>query len=158
MIKYALKCDNGHAFEAWFQNAAGYDEQVARGFVTCPTCGSASVSKALMAPSVAPSRRAAAAGPAADPPSSDVGSTPMAMLTPEARMRVIEDKLRALRAQVEATSEYVGDTFSDEARRIHDGDAEERAIYGEATREEAQALADDGVPCTPIPWIARRDD
>lgn len=82
----------------------------------------------------------------------------MAMTSPDARRRLLEEKLRALRAHVEATSDYVGPRFADEARKIHDGEVEERSIYGEATREEAEALIEDGVPCAPIPWIDRRDD
>ena len=70
----------------------------------------------------------------------------------------IEEKLRALRAHIEKTAEPVGKNFAKEARAIHEGDAEERAIYGEATREEAQELLEDGVPVAPIPWIDKRDN
>jgi hypothetical protein len=57
MIKYALICDQGHTFESWFSNAEGYETQVKRGFVECPSCQSRQVSKAMMAPSVSTSQR-----------------------------------------------------------------------------------------------------
>jgi len=53
MIRYALHCDQGHAFESWFQSSAAYDKQAKRALVTCPTCGSAKVEKAIMAPRLA---------------------------------------------------------------------------------------------------------
>ena len=52
MIRYALTCDKGHAFESWFQNSAAYDKQVKRGLVTCPVCDSTKVEKTIMAPRV----------------------------------------------------------------------------------------------------------
>ena len=55
MIRYALNCDQGHAFESWFANSAAYDKQAKRGLVSCPVCGSAKVEKAIMAPSLAAS-------------------------------------------------------------------------------------------------------
>ncbi len=57
MIRYALTCDQGHAFESWFQNSATYDKQVRRGLVTCPVCGSAKVEKTIMAPRVAGAKK-----------------------------------------------------------------------------------------------------
>ena len=57
MIRYSLVCDSGHAFEGWFSESADFDRQVATGFLTCPTCNSAAISKSLMAPSVSTARR-----------------------------------------------------------------------------------------------------
>ena len=62
MIRYALTCDQGHAFESWFQNSAAYDKQVRRGLVTCPVCGSAKVEKTIMAPRVAGAKKRGACG------------------------------------------------------------------------------------------------
>ena len=166
MIRYALKCECDHSFEAWFPNAAAYDDQIARGLVACPSCGGTSVRKALMAPAVKkPSPPAPRLTPAlaskADEGAETAAPAPkptLAMTAPEARRRFIEERLRALRAHVEATSDYVGSSFADEARKIHDGEAEARAIHGEATPEEAEALRDEGVDCLALPWIQTRDD
>ena len=65
--------------------------------------------------------------------------------------------LQKLRAEVEKNADYVGQDFADEARRIHNGESERRAIYGEATPEQAEALADDGIPVAQIPWVSRAD-
>ncbi|MEM9095671.1 MAG: DUF1178 family protein [Pseudomonadota bacterium] len=172
MIKFSLKCSNGHAFESWFQDNDGFEALRTSGHLSCPVCGDATISKALMAPSVSTARRkedrTVPADPvSAPPPVGGPGEAPTApaqatspryMTTPEAVRREFEGRLRALRAQVEANADYVGREFADEARRIHEGEAEERAIYGETSAEEAEALHEDGVPVTPIPWIDRRDD
>src|SRR5262245_6679198 len=57
MIRYALACDEGHAFESWFASSATYDRQVKRGLVSCPVCNSTKVEKAIMAPRVAGTKR-----------------------------------------------------------------------------------------------------
>jgi len=65
--------------------------------------------------------------------------------------------LQRIRAEVERNCDYVGEQFATEARRIHDGEAEARGIYGEATPEQAQALADDGIEVGQVPWLPRSD-
>ena len=61
-----------------------------------------------------------------------------------------------LKRKVQENSEYVGSDFATEARKIHDGDAPERSIYGEAEPEEARKLVEDGVPVAPLPFIPSR--
>lgn len=165
MIRYSLECACGERFEAWFSNAEGCEKQLASGAVGCPVCAGAKVSKALMAPAVSKPERSAAnisdAAPAASketaPPGAPAASEPDARLA-AFHSRAIEQKLRALRAHVEATAEAVGKNFAREARAIHEGEADERPIYGQATPDEVEALLEDGVPVAPIPWIDRRDD
>ena len=133
MIRYALQCDGDHGFEAWFGDSAAYDDQAARGLVECPHCGSRDVSKQIMAPAVAGTRKTALS---ADP----------------ARMRTLMmQAAREVRSHVEQNFDYVGDTFAREARDIHEGRSEKREIYGEATPAEVKKLKDDGVPCAPLP-------
>jgi hypothetical protein len=73
----------------------------------------------------------------------------------------LPDEMRAmlqkLRAEVEKNCDYVGENFADEARRIHNGESDKRGIYGEATPEQAEALADDGIEVARIPWVPRAD-
>ncbi|SLN57720.1 hypothetical protein PSA7680_03031 [Pseudoruegeria aquimaris] len=160
MIRYALKCENDHGFESWFQSADAFDKLQAAGMVACPECGTASVSKALMAPPVRPSRKAAgAAQPAAAPtPHPQGGHVPVAAgphaprLTPEQRA----EALKALRRQIEANSEYVGTSFAREARKMHLGEAPERSIYGEASLRDAKELLEDGIPVAPLPFLPTR--
>ncbi|MGL4320577.1 MAG: DUF1178 family protein [Paracoccaceae bacterium] len=134
MIRYDLKCEKDHQFDGWFGSAAGFDNMLAAGQVTCVVCGSAQVAKLLMAPAV----------------TSGVASS----LT--APRNTAEHALAAMRKKVETESEYVGLNFATEARAIHAGDAPERAIYGEAKFEEAKALIEDGVPVAPLPFTPTR--
>jgi hypothetical protein len=140
MIRYSLRCDAGHAFEAWFRSSAAFDAQRAAGQVGCAVCGSTKVEKAIMAPAVAASHKGE---PDEAPPSKPT--------SPE------EAVLAELRRRIETTSDYVGHEFAAEARRIHDGEADKRSIWGEASLGDAKALRDDGIPVTPVPWMRRTD-
>lgn len=142
MIKFALRCAEGHVFESWFQSSAAFDSLRVQGFLTCPDCGSAQVEKALMAPAVA-TAKTESPDPAAD-------TTPE--ITPDARA----EKLRALRAEIEAQSDYVGQKFAHEARAMYLGDIPQRSIYGEAKLDEAKALLEEGVPVMPLPFMPTR--
>lgn len=134
MIRYALKCDHDHGFEAWFGSSSDYDDQAARGLVECPFCGSHSVEKAIMAPSVSGTKKSA--------PAPEMAAKVQTMMMEAAR---------EVRAHVEANFDYVGDSFAREARDIHEGRSEKREIYGEATPAEVKKLKDDGVPVSALP-------
>ncbi|GLQ08045.1 DUF1178 family protein [Sneathiella chinensis] len=152
MIKYSLKCEHDHVFEAWFSNSASYDEQEAKGIVQCSLCGSSKVTKALMAPAVPRKGRDAAPRQApADAPSEE------AQQAYAQQMSVAMSALRELRKTVEANCDYVGNNFAEEARKIHYGETEERGIYGEATQEERQELQEEGVEVAAIPWLPNTD-
>jgi hypothetical protein len=133
MIRYALQCDGGHGFEAWFGDSAAYDDQASRGLVECPHCGSRGVSKQIMAPAVAGTRK------------STLSADPEKMRT------LMMQAAREVRSHVEQNFDYVGDAFAREARDIHEGRSEKREIYGEATPAEVKKLKDDGVPCAALP-------
>ncbi|MGE0180398.1 MAG: DUF1178 family protein [Sphingomonas sp.] len=131
MIVFDLVCeDKGHVFEAWFGSSADYEAQRARGLVSCPICGAAA-DKAPMAP------RVAAKG----------NSAPSA-----AEVKAMMEGLASAQKHMLANSEHVGDRFPDEARAIHLGETEARAIHGRATLAEAKDLADEGVPVAPLPF------
>ncbi|WP_375464478.1 DUF1178 family protein [uncultured Methylobacterium sp.] len=149
MIRYSLVCEAGHGFESWFPSADSFDAQAARGLVTCPVCDSARVAKGLMAPNLARTDRARAPVPAeaAPVPAPSPSALPM-VAEPERRLRAM---LRAVREQVAASAEHVGARFPEEARKIHYGEGKERAIYGQASPEEARALIDEGIDVAPLP-------
>lgn len=144
MIQYALKCADGHKFDSWFQSADAFDKLQAAGMVTCAVCGVADVSKHLMAPAVRPARKSGAA------PADSKPSGPLSAPASPAEQMVAE-----LRRKVEQSSEYVGGNFVSEARAMHDGDAPERSIYGEAKLDDARKLLEDGVPVMPLPFRPR---
>ncbi|MFC6637284.1 DUF1178 family protein [Sulfitobacter sp. JBTF-M27] len=136
MIQYTLKCDQGHHTESWFQSAAAYDALERAGHLSCGICGSADVSKALMAPRVKTA-------------TDDVAPTTPMLQNPTDD---IQKALSALREQVESNSDYVGDKFASEARAMHLGEKPERSIYGEARLDQAKELIEDGVPLMPLPF------
>jgi hypothetical protein len=146
MIRYNLRCDNGHAFESWFQSSSAYDSQVKRKLVTCAICGSAKVEKAIMAPQLAGTKKKVAAQPAAEASSQ---STSL-MMAPERELRA---KLKELRDHIVKNADNVGERFPEEARKMHYGDIEHRAIYGEASAEEAKSLIEEGVEVAPLPVL-----
>jgi hypothetical protein len=131
MIRFQLKCDHDHQFESWFQSGAAFDKLVAAGMVNCVSCGSANVTKTIMAPAVSTSSEISAP-------------------------KQTENTLAAMREKVESTSDYVGKSFVKEARDMHDGIAPERPIYGEANLQDAKKLVDDGIPVVPLPFMPRK--
>lgn len=155
MIKYALQCDKGHGFESWFPSSASFETQAKRGLVDCPVCGSSRVEKQIMAPSV---RLKGAAAPdveitaPADVPDSPAIPDQSVALMGERALK-LRQMMRDLHAHVTANTEDVGAKFADEARKIHYGETEERAIRGRATADEAEALHDEGIGFLPLPVL-----
>jgi len=165
MIKYALACARRHTFESWFQSSAAYDAQAARALVACPICGSTKVAKAIMAPAltrtrkrrlpsqeaIAPTPTETTGMPAVAVPSPGEDKTPVAMISPqEIEFR---KKLKELRDHLTQSADYVGPKFSEEARKMHYGETEHRSIYGEASPDDAKALAEEGIEFHPLPVL-----
>ncbi len=140
MIKYQLLCDTDHEFEGWFRDSADYDAQSEGGLIECPACGSETVRKAVMAPSI--SRRLGGAR--------------------ETRLaEVARDMTKAAeraRNYVEKNFDYVGEKFPEEARKIHYGEEKERSIFGEATGKEVKEMLDEGVQIAPLPGVSKKPD
>jgi hypothetical protein len=144
-----LQCAHGHGFEGWFGSEGDFQSQLARGLVECPLCGDAEVVKMPSAPrlnlgALAPATPAApaAAAAAAAPGKQAV------MHAPDAEMQAAWMKLVR---HVMANTEDVGERFAEEARKIHYGETEERNIRGQASREETEALLDEGIAVMPLP-------
>jgi hypothetical protein len=151
MILYRLRCKKGHEFEAWFASSAAFDKQAKRGQLSCPSCGTASVAKALMAPSIAKRRRPKATAKRSEEKGGETAAKPeMQRLAAHSELAAA---MRKLRAEIEAKSEYVGPRFSEEARKIHYEEVPPRGIHGEATAEEAKALREEGIEFYPLPIL-----
>lgn len=133
MIRYSLRCKDGHDFDGWFRSSDAFDTLRAAGQVTCTTCGSAEVEKGLMTPSVATREK-------------------VDLKTPREPREIAIEKLRN---EVEKNSDYVGMSFASEARAMHEGDVPQRAIHGEAKLDEARKLLEDGIPVVPLPFMPR---
>lgn len=171
MIVFDLRCEENHVFEAWFRSSDAYELQAEEGQVECPFCGSCSVTKSLMSPNIASkSNRDRDHEVAPDFMIPDHGNNHMVAASanvPETMETSAEDVKRALehmyetmkkyRHHVKKECEYVGDDFAKEARAIHEGDADMRGIYGEATLEETEELLNDGVDILPVPGLGKLD-
>ncbi|KWV53077.1 hypothetical protein AS156_08840 [Bradyrhizobium macuxiense] len=156
MIRYTLRCERGHQFESWFQSSSAYESQERRQLISCPSCGSAKVERAIMAPQIIGKKGRETAAPAptetpaqAPAEASANASTPLMM----AHERELRAKLKELRDHIVQNADNVGDRFPNEARKMHYGDIEHRPIYGEASPEEARALIDEGVEVSPLPTL-----
>jgi hypothetical protein len=133
MIVFDLRCAVGHVFEAWFASSGAFEEQRDRRLVACPVCGDDDVAKAVMAPNVGAKGNRGSGVPA-------VPAAAKALLA----------EVAAAQARALADSRWVGRDFAREARAMHEGDAPQALIHGQATAQEAKALVDDGVAIAPL--------
>lgn len=142
MIVFDLRCSPGaHVFEAWFGSSAEYESQRQRGLVCCPLCGSERIEKAVMAPRL---------GAKGNQAKQDLALQPLVDADPGA-MKEMLAAMAAVQKQVLACSTYVGESFTDEARAIHAGEAESRSIHGSATWKQTAALLAEGIQVIPLP-------
>ncbi|HRP23301.1 DUF1178 family protein [Thauera sp.] len=157
MIVLDLSCPEEHVFEGWFATSASFEEQLVRGLVSCPVCSSTHIRRLPSAPYVqtgaaarersSPKRtettnQGSAPAPAAPRASVPAGATPG---LPEA----LAQALTTLR-QLARSAEDVGERLPEEARRIHYGEAEVRNIRGAASRDEVDALLEEGIMVLPV--------
>ena len=158
MIHYRVRCSREHEFDGWFNDSAAFEKQSKRGLVECPVCGDARVARALMAPSLSKrsttvtvvENQSESPGRSIDAPAHRAiagGRLP-------AHVRAI---LQHVRSEIERSCDYVGSEFAEEARKIHRGESDRRGIYGEATVEQTEALAEEGIEVGHIPWVPLPD-
>lgn len=149
MIVFDLQCSRDHVFEAWFGSSGDYEEQKARGLVSCPVCGDAMVGKAVMAPAVAPKGNQRSTKQEVIPaPQRDV-----AAMAPQdaARLQAVLEGLARVQAEILKNSSWVGDAFADRARAMHYGDEPAASIHGVTDVNEARALVEEGIAVAPLP-------
>ncbi len=130
MILYALSCEHHHEFEAWFSASADFESQQKANLVQCPYCQSPQIQKQIMSPAIKTDKKTT--------------RNP----SPE---QAFADAAGAIRKQIQDTHEYVGEQFADTARAMHLGEAEEKPIYGEVSKQQAKDLNEEGIPATPLP-------
>jgi len=131
VIAYSLCCHRGHEFDGWFRDSAAFDQQSSSGHLSCPSCNSIRIEKAIMAPAIS--------------------GTKKSMRSKAAEAKQIRQFATGLRKYVHENADYVGPNFAEEARKIHYGETPERHIYGEASPREAKELIDEGVDVAPLP-------
>ena len=133
MIKYSLRCDKDHVFEAWFSDSSSFEKQNKKNLISCLTCTSTKIEKDIMAPSISSGKQKTDGL--------------------KQKKDKVEMILNKVRKHVENNFDYVGDKFADEARAIHYGDKEEREIYGETSIDDAVELIEEGINVEPLPGI-----
>lgn len=152
MIVFDLHCAAGHIFEAWFGSSQDYETQRARQLVRCPMCESAEISKAPMAPAVPAKSNQRSSAPV------ETEATPQASATGDpATMKALMEAMADYQRKVEENCDYVGDRFAEEARALHFGERPaDRGIYGEASLDDARALAEEGIEIAPLPFRGKK--
>jgi hypothetical protein len=143
MIIFDLSCGHGHRFEAWFQSSEAFEAQCEKGLVSCPACGSTEVRRIPSAVHLART--------SGEPAQASANVT-----VPNPRGELL-DAYRKLVAALMANSEDVGREFANEARRIHYLETPERAIRGQASNEEFEALRDEGIEVLRFAVINKED-
>ena len=136
MIRYDLVCENEHFFESWFKDSKSYQKQLEANEIACPKCNSSNISKSLMAPGIPKKTNTKNGNVIANSSSSSINNA-----------------IRKIRDEIKKNSEYVGDQFPEEARKIHYNEAEMRSIYGKASKKEITELVDEGIDIIQIPEI-----
>jgi hypothetical protein len=144
MIHYTLVCEAEHTFEAWFRSSGDFDAQAAKGLVSCPACGSTTVTRGLMAPAVQSAKVK---------DEREETSKRRSVMMPDPTQKMMLEAMREIRKKVTENATYVGDKFAEEARRMHYGEIDHQGIYGEATTEEVSELTEEGVEFQPLPVL-----
>ena len=135
MIVFNLNCsDCASSFEGWFDNTKDYNKQIRKGLLTCPSCNSTQIKKGLMAPNVSKKSN------------SKISK----------RNKSIASNVKKLKKIIEKEFDYVGDKFTEEAKKIKYGEAEERAIYVEASIEQTKELMDEDIDVLPLPFSTKK--
>lgn len=147
MIVFDLQCGPlGHRFEGWFGSSQDYEDQRKRGLVSCPSCGSADVAKAIMAPNVGrKGNQLSATRPPTQAENAAVANVP---LPPEAVAML--KAVAAMQAEAIKSSTWVGESFAEDARAMHYGEKDVAAIHGRATADEARDLIEEGIAVAPL--------
>lgn len=130
MIVFNLKCNNNHEFETWFSDSNEYNKQLIQKIILCPYCNSSSVSKSIMAPNVAKKSNTKKIK----------------------RKTAMINSIKKYKKIVEENFDYVGDSFTEEAKKIKYGEIKDRPIYGEADLDQTKELIKEEIPFTPLPW------
>ncbi len=135
MIVFNLNCsDCAFSFEGWFENTKDYNMQIKKGLLCCPSCNSTKIKKGLMAPNVAKKSNSKTSK----------------------RNKSIASNVKKLKKIIEKEFDYVGDKFTEEAKKIKYGEVKERAIYGEASIEQTKELINEDIDVLPLPFSTKK--
>ena len=138
MIKYNLKCKNKHEFESWFSDSKEFEKLRSKNMIECVFCQTQSVTKSIMSPRI-------------------VNKVKEKKINHSSKqIKKMRKDLLKIRKFVEKNFEYVGDKFTDEAKKIKYGEVKERSIYGEATLEQTKELIEEEIDIMPLPFSSKK--
>ena len=136
MIKYNLKCSNGHEFKSWFSDSSEFDKLNKKRLLECIYCSSKKIKKSIMAPMVSGGK---------------LNEDNMSLLNKKLSSK--KNELLQIRNYIEKNFEYVGDEFSKKVREVYYDKKTKNTIYGTTTKEERDELAEEGIDLLSIPWV-----
>ena len=135
MIVFNLLCKScNFKFEGWFENSNSYKQQLKKNLIRCPNCESSEIEKGLMAPNV----------------------TKKSNSKEKKQKKSIASNILKLKKMVEQNFDYVGDKFTEEAKKIKYGEIEDRPIYGEASIEQTKELIEEEIDVVPLPFSSKK--
>tara|TARA_B100000676_G_C17464413_1_gene525405 strand:- start:81 stop:494 length:414 start_codon:yes stop_codon:yes gene_type:complete len=135
MIAFNIVCKEcSYSFEGWFENSNEFTKQKKRNLVLCPSCNSNNVNKGLMAPNV---------GKKTNSKNQKIKTS-------------LASNIKKLKKIIEKDFDYVGDKFTEEAKKIKYGESKDRSIYGEATLEQTKELLEEEIDITPLPFSTKK--
>ena len=133
MIVYKLNCKTCHfEFEGWFDNSKEFDKQKRKKLISCPSCSDFAINKSLMAPNL---------------------NKKTNTLNIKHNKKIVINKIEKYKKLIEKNFEYVGNDFTEEAKKIKYGEVDERPIYGEATIDQSKELIEEDIGIVPLPWM-----
>ncbi len=136
MIVFNLICNTcSTEFEGWFENSKEFANQKRKKMISCPGCNSNVIQKSLMAPHLSKKTN-----------SKENKKIKKTMAT----------NIKKFKKIIEKNFDYVGDKFTEEAKKIKYGESDERPIYGEATLEQTKELAEEEISVMPLPWTSSK--
>ena len=139
MIKFDLKCNKDHIFEASFDDSESFETQRKKKLIECPYCLSTKITKSIMAPNV----------------SFKSSKGKKDFKKQEKFFATYDKQIKKLKSEIEKNFTYVGNKFPEEARKIHYGETDDKSIYGEATEKESKELLDEGISLIKLPFYKK---
>ena len=138
MIKYILKCCEGHEFQSWFSNSEEFDNLKKKNLLECIYCSSKKIQKSIMAPMISGNNQK---------------EDNINLLTK--KLSIQKNELLKIQKYVEKNFEFVGDKFSQKVREIYYDKKTKKTIYGTTTPEERDELKEEGIELISIPWVSK---
>ena len=138
MIKYNLKCSDGHEFESWFSDSSEFDKLNKKNLLECIYCSSNKIEKSIMAPMISGSK---------------LKENSLDLVNE--KLLNEKNELLQIRKYIEKNFEYVGDKFSQKVREVYYDKENKKTIYGTTTKEERDELAEEGIDLLSVPWVSK---